>query len=247
MVKKINVEFKDSERNNLGDSFGGPKKDQTSSFMKGRFQIHEKMVGDKKLYLVEDTENLIVYRGRNWLMQRAFNKDITSRANWRTKFVSFLGIGEGGTPIGQPLTPTAPDLTDYGMGGDGSTQLEFGGPSGNVVVGLDANEYHRFDTGYPWLSHDQAVTDLGGLDGTCTQLDPEDSLTYPCDSFLIAKCKITIGATEANGAGSQNINECGLYMASATENDQSLFARVTFSTIQKDANRELIFSWYIYF
>lgn len=244
MTERINIKLKDKERENLHDKFG----DSPSNQLKGRFRIFERKVGDSKLYLVKDTTNLIVYQGRNWLIQRAFNTDLVSRPGWKSRYISWLGIGSGGAPIGDPLVPTDPDLTDNSL----DTQLPLGS-SANIIT-LSGKDYHTFDPGYPKILHDGAVSGDPGLSTSCSETDPVDAGSYYCDSFLIAESKITIGADEGNGAGSQNINECGLYVSPSNDTgygfsagDIQLFARVTFSTIVKDSSRELIFSWYVYF
>lgn len=247
MTERINVKLQDNERNNLFDKLGSSSGNQ----LKGRFRIFERKVGDSKLYLVEDTTNLIVYHGRNWLIQRAFNTDLTARPNWKSNYISWFALGSGGAVVGDPLTPAAPDLTDVTL----DTHVALGGSGGNVIT-HQTLDYHTFDPGYPRLIHDGTVSSDPDIDLSCTETDPGDALTYPCDSFLIAESKVTIAADEGNGGGSQNINECGLFVSPSHlvgdapgfgATDIQMFARVTFSTIVKDSSRELIFSWYVYF
>lgn len=66
------------------------------------------------------------------------------------------------------------------------------------------------------------------------------------DMWLITKVTTTISITDANG---NNLNEAALYVSDDNSNaatNFSLFSRVTFPTIVKDASRSLVFVWYIY-
>jgi len=256
MIKREHLIFKDSERPNLKDKMvGGSPTEHTG--IKGRVQIHTRDIEgtDKKLYLVEDTGNLIVYRGRNWLMQRAFEQDMSGRAGWKDKWINWFGIGTGGAVSGQPLVPASPDLGDCALGSHGLigsgtrwTQCD--------DLGAVARDYHMFDDGYPIFINDPDV-DNGDLCTNCTSVDPLDSTTYNCEKFLITLIRTTLTADEASdtlGLGYQDINEAGLFVSPSeatgyafAAEDMEIFARVCFSTIRKDVNRELIFSWYIYF
>jgi hypothetical protein len=239
-VQKIPIEIKDTERKTLGDkfSFGEP-----GNTIRGRVRIFERKVGEgKKLYLVEDTSNLIVYRGRNWMVQRAFNADLTSRPGWKDKYISWLAVGGGGATA-DPLIPESPVLEDYQLG----NQLPIG--AGTRYINLDGYHYHMFDDNYPTFLYDTDI-DNNILWAGCTQVDTIQGITRRCDGFLIGLVKTTIAADECNGSSYQDINEAGLFVgpsSPAANTDLQLFSRVCFSTIRKDSSRELIFSWYIYF
>ena len=261
MVETMTVNFQDSERGNLKDEFG--KKDNGFG-MKGRVQIYEHKIGDSedKLFLLRDTSNLIVYRGRNWLMQRSFNNDLDSRTGWRNYGLTLLGIGTGGAASGNPLVPISPALYNYALNNHGTI-----GTSVNKVTatswdtqssGNATLEFKKFDTGYPKLLYDEDISGEEYLNiySGCTSIDPETSLSKKCDSFLIAQIQCTLEASEANGAGYLDISEAGLFftdgISTATETFSSasvayLFARVTFPTIRKTDDRKIIFKWQIYF
>jgi len=244
MVKRIPISINDNQRKNLEDVFvsGGDNLKP-----RGRVMIHERKVGDSKLYLVEDTSNLIVYRGRDWLLQRAFNKGFGDRA-WQDRYISWLAVGTGGAVGGNPLTPTSPALPDYLLNTHGSID------SGSRYITVDAKEYHDFDSGYPALIHDTDVTET--VYGT--SFTDINSVTNPSDSVLIGLVKVTIASNECNGGSDpedyQDISEAGLFTSNKNtvgdppaSGEIELFARVCFSTIRKNADRELVFSWYIFF
>lgn len=84
--------------------------------------------------VVEDTTNLIVYHGRHWLMQRAFDLDFGAngyrtnngendgsnssivRSNYHNKWINWFAVGGGGTLFGQPLEPDNPTEADWHLG-----------------------------------------------------------------------------------------------------------------------------------
>jgi len=194
---------------------------------KGQVQIFEKQDnGNLKLI---DTSNLVVYSGRNWLMQRAVNQSGTAQGSpGVSSYISWLGLGTGGATA-DLLTPLAPALTD--------TDLK-----NQIVI--------------------NAACSACAFNG---KLHPFDLITFEEDADnqnekLIANITTTIGEDDANGpTGSTgtsayyDINEAGLYISNshlANNFDPAslkLFARVTFSTIRKFSERQLVFVWKIYF
>lgn len=248
-IKTIPIQIHDNQRKNTLDemSMGGFQP-------KGRVRIFSRDVRKKenKPKLEVDSNNLIVYRGRNWLMQRAFNKDLTNRTGWKDRFISWLAIGTGGS-LASPLEPTAPELHNYQLGSHGTIN------AGDNYVIAGTKEYRKFDAEYPKLLSDPDV-DNSLLPTGCIANDPYDGVDYKCDKFLIGLVKVTLLSEEGNGGTGvgdyQDISEAGLYTCRSNsltpstpyvESDMQLFARVCFSTIRKTIDRELIFTWYIYF
>jgi hypothetical protein len=244
MTERIAIKLTD-KIDHLYDEFSiGPQKRP-----KGRVIIHSRIPGSNELKLEEDTDNLVVYRGRHWLMQRAFNASVGSR-NWTTYFINHFAVGTGGAVATSPLSPVAPELTNYLLGSHGVID------SGTFDT-ISGNEYFRFDAGYPIAVQDTDITDYTG-DG-CTHTDSL-SITGNCDRELIAKVQVSVGSSQCNDSGNpanpglpgdpyQDLSEAGLFVTdSATSPTVArLFARVSFSTIRKDLHRELVFSWFIYF
>jgi len=243
----IPITIKDYQRKSLGDKVNMQPR-------LNRVTIHEKKVGDNKLYLVTKSNNLIIYRGRSWLAQRAINKDIGNRS-WKDRYISWLGLGTGGAVVGDPLTPTSPDLSDVWL----DTQVDVGAGSNYVSVNCNGGvrQFRAFDANYPQFVADPDINN-STIDQTCTAVDPIDTNTYGCDKFLLVKIVTTIGVTEYNGGNDVgdylDLSEAGLFVSPSnslaygfSQDDMSLFARVCFSSVRKDSSRSLIITWNIYF
>lgn len=187
----------------------------------GHVEVYELKDGKKKLL---EKSNLVVYQGREWIAERIFNTDNANISSGPTEFICWFGLGSGGAPIGDPLNPTTPTSLDTDL----DTELPIHASDGNCADFRTGNYYkHPFDTvGF--------------------QQDPANS-----NKWLISKVTITIGTDDANGAGSQNLNEAGLFFAASDAGGYSgtffMFSRVTFPTLYKDDTRQLVFMWYIYF
>ena len=249
MIHRIPIDIRDAERKNLRDKFqsGGP-----DSPLKGRVRIYERKIdGDKKLYLVEDTSNLILYRGRNWLAQRAFNSNMSARSvnpSWKDLYLNWFAVGSRGS-TSDPLVPASPTLQDYQLG----NQLPISSVPASDFITVSGVQFHAFDSTYPQFLYDTDVNNSTLWSG-CQQTDNVQGLSnMRCDGFLIGLIKVTVTSNECNGPatpGYQDINEAGLFFGLASPTlptDLGIFSRVCFSTIRKDVTRELVFSWYIYF
>ena len=177
---------------------------------------------DRKKQLV-GKYNLVVYKGREWLAERAFNTDNASVTTTPTEFISWLGLGDGGAPIGDPLNPTAPVSTDTAL----SNEI-FINTTDTTCTDWRVSAFYKkpFDS----LAFEQ---DAGNA-----------------NKYLIAKVTTTIASADSNG---ENINEAGLFVCPSSAGGVGntgpwdLFSRVTFSTIAKTSARQLVLIWYIYF
>jgi hypothetical protein len=71
---------------------------------------------------------------------------------------------------------------------------------------------------------------------------------YNSDKYLI--CTI-LGVIDIDDATGEDINEAGLFTANSSEGGSQgpfhLYARITFGTIQKSPERQLVFNWNLYF
>jgi len=227
-TKKVRI-F-DNQKRNMGDALSAGEKRP-----RGHVEIFDKRSGERigfsdnvsfpTLNKIGDRENLIVYSGRTWLMQRSFNQDLIPSSNESNRYISWFGLGTGGATPGDPLNPVAPTSTD--------TVLD----TPAIINTSDANVAN---SGYQ---------------------HPFDSIVYEQDSsndnqYLISKVTTTISNNDANGpTGSSyyDLSEAGLYISdsnvatSMTPASLILFARVTYSTIRKHNEREIVFIWSIYF
>lgn len=235
------VNIYDYPRNDLKEKFekvGYNNKEYSPAY--GRVQIYTHPIGNnKKLYLLQDTSNLVVYRGRSWMAQKVANTSMSGCSGWSDLFLSWFAIGTGGTFSGNPLVPSAPSLTDVALSDHGVIE------SGVRYITFDGKEYHKFDNGYPTFVDDDEVSSTG--------------LAALTDKKLVLKIVTTLTTDEANDDGgvydpsaTQNISEAGLFFSdsnsvSTLPTIMQLFSRVTFATIPKNDEMQLIFKWYIYF
>jgi len=240
----IKYNFKDDVRE-VEDSFCIGKQKRP----KGRVRIHGRITGTKQYKLLEDTDNLVLYRGRHWLMQRAFYTAVGSR-DWKAYYITHFAIGSGGALVTSPLSPVAPELINYALGTQGVID-------NGTFDTISGDEFFRFDIGYPQALQDEDITDYTG-DG-CTHTDPL-SVTGNCDRELIAKIQVSVASDQCNDSNNpsnpglpgdpyQDLSEAGLFATDSPTSPTAaeILARVTFSTIRKDLHRELVFSWFIYF
>lgn len=193
----------------------------------GYVEIYEVEENGKKKLVGKS--NLVLYHGREMLAQRLVN--ISNNPNvtpTKDEFITWFGLGNGGVILGDPLNPSPPVLTD--------TQLT----SEMMITATDSSaaDYHvltepGYDkTGYYKIPFDEVEFEQDELND---------------DKWLILKIQITVGSAYANG---EQISEAGLFSAESAlggyTGQFSLFARVTFPSIVKTADRRLIFSWYLY-
>jgi hypothetical protein len=180
--------------------------------------------GSKKLL---NKSNLIVYLGREMLVQRLFDEDNISATPTKDEFLYWMGFGTGGVRPADPLISTPPTLTDTDL----NTLA--------MISASDANaaDYHVAGGVYP---------------ETGNYKYPFDSVVFERDynneeQWLIGKITTTLGTSLANG---KQLSEAGLYTAESRTGGYggqfSLFARVTFPTLIKTVDRRIVFIWYIY-
>ena len=236
-AKKIYHDILDRGADYFSDSFD-QKKRKTPPF--GKVQIYERKIGgtDKKLYLIGETSNIIVYRGRHWLIQRAFNKSFNS--NLKDLYIGWFAVGTGGLVGGDPYTPSQPDLKDTQLGNHAPL-----GSSDNIITFND-KQYHCFD----------------GANNTSPtypefQADPEIDESAGDNRYLVSNIAVTLCSEEGNGTGSggetkQFLSEAGLFVSdsrtpSPMPTVMEMFARTTFTAREKSSDNELVFNWYIFF
>jgi len=172
---------------------------------------------NENFFKLIDKSNLILYTGRTWLLQRALNLPIISGDNAPSLFISWFCVGTGGATTTAPFTPLDPVLTDTSLANE-------------IVIN----------------TADTALADGGRkhpFDNVTYEKDPDNN-----DEYLIATINTTLGYDDANG---YYLNEAGLVVSDSNNPEVAsvfdLFARCTFSTIEKTNQRELLFIWKLYF
>jgi len=183
---------------------------------RGWVRVYSKRRNSNVLKLI-DKSNLIVYKGRNWLLQRALNTPQIAGSTDPTLWINWLSVGTGGATTTSPFVPIDPQLTD--------TEL-----ANEIVINAT----------------DPTLTDGG-------RKHPFDNITFEQDpdndnQYLIATINTTLGYDDANG---YYLNEAGLVISDSNQptvaSTFELFARCTFSTIEKTNLRELLFVWQLFF
>jgi hypothetical protein len=193
---------------------------------KGWVEIWEEdpNTGTKKLV---NKSNLIVYLGREYLVQRIFDLNNSSATPTKDEFLYWIGFGSGGVRPPDPLVPIPPTLTDTDL---------------NSLVMISATDssaadYHVAGGDYPETGFYKYP-----FDSVAFERDYNNE-----DKWLVGKITVTLGTALANG---NQISEAGLYTAESRNpgysGQFSLFARVTFPTLIKTVHRRIIFIWYIY-
>jgi hypothetical protein len=178
--------------------------------------------------------NLVVYLGRETLAQILVNQnnvdelDVPRLPSTKDHFISWFGLGDGGVLPADPFDPVPP--------ANENTDLQ----SRVMVNATDASsaDYHlSSESGYPKTGNYKL---------------PFSSIIFERDDlndnrWLVLKFTTTVGIADAND---ERLSEAGLFTAESRaggwDGTFTLFARVTFPTIIKDASRRLIFVWYLY-
>lgn len=299
-VQNINFLFGDTQRKNLRDMNNMSQQlpqsvatliensdvSRTDLRRKGWVQIYETTNGESELLsenLVVDKSNLIVYPGRAQALCRMFGKDldwsnttkVNTYKNLSDAYISWFAVGTGGASSENSQSPLIVNSTDYGLGGDGTGHGSLTGASKLITV--NGRQYMGFDDTYPKFIAEPEIINNEDITNSLrnVKIDLNSQASFWRDSYLIANVQVTLNSNTANGTGSQEISECGLFLAprdyaseiatdstwrTATTYDDNgvtkrgysdrhleMFARVTFPTITKNANRSFTISWYIFF
>ena len=210
---------------NVNDNYGKCLKDSVVPLKgkdrkpEGYVEIFEISDDGKKKKLGK--HNLVVYQAREYVAERILNTNNVNTSTTPDMFISWLGVGDGGTPVGDPLNPTAPVNTDTDL-------------SNEVPVSTTDTNCADYRSGAYWKKP------IGSIEFE------QDSSNN--NEYLIGKLTITLGTDDANG---YNLSEAGLFVSSSASGGHAgpfyMFSIVTFPTIVKDSSRQLLFLWYLYF
>lgn len=187
----------------------------------GFVEIYETDVnGDNKKLIGKS--NLVLYTGREFVTQSIFgvnNPAVTSSYN---DHIFWFGVGDGGAPVLDPLTPTAPTNTDTGLGND-------------VIISTDST------------NADYRLTPVAGYYKKPIYSVEYQQDVYNNNSYLIAKATMILEAGDSDG---YNISEAGLFASPSSAGGDTgpftCYARVTFPTIVKSTARILTIIWYVF-
>jgi hypothetical protein len=228
-VEIINVVLKDRYTNKikLRDSFG--RRIQSPNRPPNKVVIHA-INADGKVEFLQESKNLVIYQGREWVAERLFDKDNGAVPTDPAEAIYWFGVGSGGAS-GDPLVPVPPTNSDTDLGDESPI-------TSDSTTTIYADWHDKSGTDY-WFKHPFDTVEF--------EQDPNND-----NEYLIVKVTTTLATDECNivGTGSWNdLSEAGLFISdsdSPSSTIWTLFARVTFSTIQKTSSRSLVFTWYIY-
>lgn len=226
MVKDIIIEAKDYYGSEclLDKAFD---KTPVNRQPKGVVEIFE-VVDNEKRKLIHKG-NLVVYLGREMLIQRALNYNNVNVTPTKDEFICWFGLGDGGVRPADPLIPIPPvntnnDLSSPVMINDSIITIY---ADYQTIAGIYTKE------GYYKKRFDSIEFESDNLND---------------DRYLITKITTTIGVNDANG---EQLSEAGLFSAESDTGGYSgqfsLFAKLTFPALIKTADRRLIFLWYLFF
>ncbi len=203
----------------------------------GHVSIYDELSNGRKILV--DKANLVVYNGRKWLAQRAFNKHNISSGmpiDAPNYYISWFGAGSGGATVGDILSPVSPITSDTNL-------------TSPVLFDNNNALYKEMTNNGTYQLKTISNSAIG------FSQDPSND-----NEYLISQIQMSITSAEMNGPNNgssatdwYNISEVGLYISDSndvnvvTDESISLFARCTFSTIRKESQRQLTFIWNIYF
>ena len=130
-----------------------------------------------------------------------------------------MGLGDAGTPLSNPLVPTAPTNSDSGLEND-------------ILISAT----------------DSTCADYRLTPNVGYYKCPFDTIEFEQDtnndnSYLVMKISTTIQAGYANGF---NLSEAGLFTAKDRNGPWHIYARVTFPSLVKTSSNIFLIIWYIY-
>jgi len=219
------VSISDKENKNIHDEVTCTTSDgQTfGKPRKGFVSIVDKATGE---YLIKDKpcdfggtgkNNLILWNGREIIPQILFDQNRNAGSGQKDLKIRWLSVGTGGADAVHPLDPVAPKSEDVGP----YSEIVLDAGNSNYVAGRKK----PFDTSVSFIQDDEND-----------------------NRWLIAQVTTTLLYAEGN---TNDINEAVIWMSNSSNptlaTQMEAFARVTFSTIRKHPQRELVFLWYFYF
>jgi len=132
-IKRIKIIEK--PKNTIHDNLVSPSASSIFVPKKNRVVVESRDVKTGETRVEADTTNLIVYHGRSWMMQRAFNLnlgavgdsenprpwdnnnssavDIIQRKGWKDMYISWFALGTGGADAPDYLTPKTALSSEY--------------------------------------------------------------------------------------------------------------------------------------
>ena len=204
---------------------------------RGEVHIYEESADGRKELIRKN--NLIVYLGREMLAQRLLNFNNASVTPTKDEWLQWFGVGDGGVRPADPLDPTSPINDDEYL----YSPVMISDTTSSLYADPHTTGEVRTGDSYVYPS-DGFYKKIFDQDTNPVEFET-DSLND--DRYLVIKITTTIGVDDANG---QQLSEAGLFSAASRTGGYagqfSLFARVTYASLIKTADRRLFFVWYLY-
>lgn len=226
-VKRVNLNINENEGRNLKDKFGASQRNiGLNSFTENKNEvlIQARNIETGEIEQ-EERGNLIVYHGRSWLMQRAYNLNLGApnwnansggpvvRTNYSNMYINWLALGTGGALPGGSILQAKPSKeVNYLLD---SHDVTNGYIHPNVadhgILVYGNKQYHPFDSGFPKYYDDPHITGSGGQtqiadysqmeNVSYTTTDPitGNPGTWRADSYLRSLVRVTITPEQCNG------------------------------------------------
>jgi hypothetical protein len=211
------------DKSTFSDSLNSNSRKGICDIPGGYVEVYEKNINDNSEKFM-GRHNLVLYRGREWLLSRAFNVRNDLIAARENEFLYWVGFGNGGCTEADPLDPIPPTNSDMNLRSE-------------IPISETNEEYadFRLTEGF----YKKPYAEMRFL---------EDSAND--GRYLISSLSIQLEVGDANG---QIINEIGLYSSSSTIPGRlntgpfHLYAKATFPSLVKAPDRYFLFIWYIYY
>jgi hypothetical protein len=189
---------------NLMDNYNPMLKDKVvcgaDQTPRGVVSVYDKQKnGDLKLL---ERSNMIVFQGREWLLQRAFGPSLQGNTNAADKYIKWFGVGTGGGEPGNPLQAGETHPWDTDM-----TEPLVINPDGDLpdyaprlIATVEEDGYFK---GFSSVVRKEDPANSYLSDGTTL---------YPS---LIAEIRIELSSADGNGtdeSGYADLNEAALYI-----------------------------------
>lgn len=196
MITKRTINITDNYQSALREKVSA----EVNKMPKGFVGIYDKLpTGDLKLI---ERKNLIVYQGREWLLQRAFGPELQGAGEEQYRYIKWFGLGTGGGEAGNPLQAGATqawdtDLYDPILLKPSGTSPTY---APRMIAGSQVDGYYK------------EFSDVVRKEDRANPYIVDSTEYYP---ELIAEIRIEVASDEGNGidgSGYSDLNEAALFI-----------------------------------
>jgi hypothetical protein len=188
----------------ITDNYHPRLRDKLETYMKprGEVSIYDKLPNGN-LKIIEKS-NLIVFQGREWLLQRAFGPELQGANDLQDRYIKWFGLGNGGGEPGNILQPGETRAWDTDLVNaiviNPNVDISDSRYAPREISGTKINGYYK-----QFASVVRKEDPANGYQIEGQQFYPE----------LIAEMRIEISSEDGNGndgTGYSDLNEAALYI-----------------------------------